>query len=431
MLAIILTIAITAFEPETSLVRYAGRSAWLGYPGQYPVSICRDVVVYLGWFSDYGAYACYAIWYGRRDRHPAGDVRWLDFENIFYVRGRYPSRPSIAAVRGSRFFFAAWDGRDGPYRIFLLRAEGVRTYLDIISSDTLHSFTPSIHLDTDTTLHIVWQGWTNILYKNFEHGQFSPTITLSESPYAINPTITSFGDRIAVAWSALKKGSLFDIYIRIFDGEWQEEIRVTSSPGSSRFPVIAYDNTGILHIAYMDNREGGFDIYHTRFDGESLTETLEVSSPGDAIYPSITTTPDGRVHLAWADDRDGNYEIYYKIVGEEKIERMTYATGSSSYPVIVSDVAGGLWLFYQDRRNVYGEIFYRTSPPSKERVREFASPIVYPNPAMGKIDLSEPVRVYDIAGRYIGTHKGSITLSPGIYFLLSEKTVQKLVVITQ
>ncbi|MCK4329996.1 hypothetical protein KAX02_09155 [candidate division WOR-3 bacterium] len=419
MVGLLLIINIAMFEPETCLVSYQEKSAWLSYPGQYSVSIDRDVVAHLIWYSDYGAYASYAIWYAERV------IEWCSFEMLYYDMPEYSSHPSIAAI--DRYnFFAAWEGRSSHYKISLLRAEGWNRIVDVISPDTIHSFTPSLVLDSDTTLHILWQGDRNILYRNFKHGILSPITIITNTPYAINPSVNSYGNKLVVVWSDLKSG-IFDIYLRVFDEIWEDEIRITASSGSSRFPVVTFDNLGIIHIAYTDDRDGRYKIYYMQFDGEKQDERLEVDSPGDALYPSITATPDGVVHLSWADDRDGNYEVYYKVIGSEQIERITKDSGSSSYPIIISDIEGGLWIFYQDRRNVYGEIYYTTMPPEKE-IRPYYS--FYPNPSKGDISVSsEPVKVYDVSGRYIGTFRNSFRLSPGIYFISSEGLISKIVVI--
>ncbi len=413
----IIVYLLLLFQPEECVVSMGKREAWLSYPGQYPVSIDENVVITLVWYSSNDGHSTYEIWYAR------WMVGW-EGPCILYTeqaRSEYPSHPSVAMIEGYDFYALI----EGGGNIYLKKVWG---YYDTIYkvSDERYSFTPSSVLGTDTTLHIVWQGYKDIVYTSFKDSLFSSIITISQSSYAINPTIASFGDSLAVTWSDLKNG-VFDIYIRVFADGWKDEIRVTSSSGSSRFPVITYDNSGVLHIAYMDDKDGGYKIYYTSFDGELGEEILEVSAPGDALYPSITSTPDGNIHLAWADTRNGNYEIYYKKIGDSHIERITYADGCSSYPFLISDVEGGLWLFYQDRRNIYGEIYCANSPPEKESLSQ--PPVIFPNPSRGEVNISEPVRIYDISGRYVGTYRKSITLSSGVYFVFFRDAVQKLVVI--
>ena len=138
-----------------------------------------------------------------------------------------------------------------------------------------------------------------------------------------------------IGWDVYGKGSL--------DGglTWGNDIRLSDNQYNQFRPSIIASGS-IVHVTWMDVRDGNWEIYYKRsIDRGTTWETDErlTNSDGDSFYPSVTVN-DTAVDVLWQDARDGNFEMYYKsnprgnLVGISKISRevpQSYSL-SQNYP---------------------------------------------------------------------------------------------------
>jgi len=115
---------------------------------------------------------------------------------------------------------------------------------------------------------------------------------------------------------------------------WQDEAKITNSPGLVERPRIALNALG-LHVVWVDSRSGHREIYYKMRPTNSTDWSSEVrlsSSASVARAPAIAVDGDV-VHVVWQDYGSGNWSI---------LHRQRSPDGQWSQPdlVVTSVVAG-------------------------------------------------------------------------------------------
>jgi len=90
------------------------------------------------------------------------------------------------------------------------------------------------------------------------------------------------------------------------------EVVSTESTGNSFFPSLAVDLAGNVHIAWHDATDYGgcgsdYDIFYKRYEvgvGWTATEVVSTESTADSRYPCLAVDFGGNVHVAWKDWTD-------------------------------------------------------------------------------------------------------------------------------
>jgi hypothetical protein len=150
-------------------------------------------------------------------------------------------------------------------------------------------------------------------------------------------------------------------------GPWMASRRLTVTGGSSRFPAIAADSSGNIHVVWEDDTPGSPEIYYRKSTngGTSWTAsrrlTWNLSGSG---RPAIAADSSGNIHVVWEDDTPGNAEIYYRKSTDggaswTASRRLTWTAGQSEGPDIVVDSSGKLHVVWHDLTHFYAEIYYK------------------------------------------------------------------------
>ena len=121
----------------------------------------------------------------------------------------------------------------------------------------------------------------------------------------------------------MKKGLTFLIYL-IFCGtfcysQWQPDFRLTNDPAVSRLcgntskSICTYLN--YVHVVWEDTRDSDSgEVYYKRSTDNGLNWGPDIrltNNQSHSEYASIACA--GTVlHVIWLDMRDGNFELYYK-----------------------------------------------------------------------------------------------------------------------
>jgi hypothetical protein len=166
------------------------------------------------------------------------------------------------------------------------------------------------------------------------------------------------GGNIHVVWSDGRDSgnSYYEVYYKRYDGiGWGPDQRLTDVPHHSRYPAIAIDGLGRIHVVWWDNRDGDGEIYYKRFDGSWSADQRLTEAEGESRDPSVATGPDNRVHVVWRDERGctgGAADIYYKAYdGISWSEDERIAIGPSAglnRPSVAVDGSGNVHVVYQN-----------------------------------------------------------------------------------
>ena len=192
------------------------------------------------------------------------------------------------------------------------------------------------------------------------------------------------------------------------------------------WPVVRVDSEDRVHVVFDDTRynDAGFsDIIYTMLDsnGTTLIDDVTITpssdsetTPVDSREPAMTIDFHNILHIIWMDNRDGYYGIYYTMLDpnnytaenplplEEQITLVqdmkltSYNTGSQA-PSISIDSNSNLHLVWQDERSGSWELFYiRTDKP--DLVIENGHLGTEPeNPTSGD-PVTVEARIYDTQG---------------------------------
>jgi hypothetical protein len=236
-----------------------------------------------------------------------------------------------------------------------------------LTQGTGESMTPpasSRCLATDTAgrVHAVWYGMSGgserVYYKVFDGRNWSPGVPVSsEGSRAAGPSLAVDGiGRVHIAWHEYRDGDSTEIYYRMLGAAgWQPEERVTDSPGESKNPALAVDQSCDVHLVWSDKRSGEWQVYYRKRGTEEwLAEEQLTDSDGGRGNPSIAVGPDGSLHVAWYDHRDGRFstpQIYYRRFDGSAWEpdaRVTYSSKPCWTPSIAVGQDGCVHIVWND-----------------------------------------------------------------------------------
>ncbi len=153
---------------------------------------------------------------------------------------------------------------------------------------------------------------------------------------------------------------------------FSDPLRLTSDDAYSGFPDMAIHN-GAIHLAWQDERDGGMEIYYMRSDdlGSSWLSPTRVSfCTIEAKFPSIAVDSQGVIHIVWQDNREGalvrNFEIFYarSIDGGNSFSterRLTFGNRPSMHPDLLCDDQDRLHLVWHDIQNGMYDVYYKRS----------------------------------------------------------------------
>lgn len=247
-------------------------------------------------------------------------------------------------------------------------------------------FRPSITIDTNNVIHVVWWGNPNgpwrysssdyeILYVNYtqNNGWSNITIISDDSTNwntdsSADPDIISDSNgNLHVVWKDRTSGPWQDsgsdseiMYINYTHNKGWSNITVISdgyqneywNNGNSEFPSIGIDGNDNLFVAWQDGTDGvwGTDteimIVNRTFDNGWSNVTVisdgyqgEFWNDGESLGVSIDVDNDGGVYAAWQDETNGTWGTDTEIM----YASYTETTGWSNGTVISDGYLGEYW----------------------------------------------------------------------------------------
>jgi uncharacterized protein YcnI len=193
--------------------------------------------------------------------------------------------------------------------------------------NTGNSYFPSIAIDTQGNVHVVWHDYTEGAWKN------NPG-DLTEIMYAkysskngwTNATIISDG----------------------FEGSYW-------NTGQSVFPSVAVDDSGSVHVVWSDSTSGPWgggsndrEIMYVKYIPDEGWTNISVISDGyrDSYWnddtsdrPSVVVDDERNIHVAWTDKTDGSWGIDEEVM----YVKHTAKAGWSNVSIISDGYNGSYW----------------------------------------------------------------------------------------
>ncbi len=273
---------------------------------------------------------------------------------------------------------------------------------EVVSSESYSSsHVPSLAVDTLGNVHVAWMDESvylagsgadeDIFYKRWDASSSSWTtielVSTESTDFSWGPSLAVdiFGN-VHIAWHDATDyagaGTDQDIFYKYWDASsssWTTtELVSTESTDRSRFPSLAVDIFGNVHIAWYD-AEFDWDIFYKRWNASSsswtTTELVSTESTAFSRFPSLAVDIFGNVHIAWSDDTDyagsgTDNDIFYKRwdattstwITTEVVS--TQSADNSDSPSLAVDSLGNVHIAWVDYTDYAGsgtdnDIFYK------------------------------------------------------------------------
>ncbi len=281
------------------------------------------------------------------------------------------------------------------------------TTTEVVSTEsTDKSYNPTIAVDGSGNVHIAWYDYTNydgsgtdldIFYKRWNTTTAAWTTTevvsTESTDFSYDPTIAVDGSgNVHIAWEGRtdygSSGTDDDIFYKRWNANtaaWTTtEVVSTESADNSYYPTIAVDDSGNLHLTWMDwtDYSGSgtdADIFYKRWyaitAAWTTTEVVSTESTDDSWCPTIAVDDSGNVHIAWYDYTNYNgsgtdWDIFYKYWNATTAAWNTTevvsaeSTGYSEEPTIAVDGSRNVHIAWNDPTDYGGsgmdrDIFYK------------------------------------------------------------------------
>jgi len=425
----------------------------------------------------------HVVWSDERDRNREiyhmvqSDYVWSEPERLTWSKER-SARPTLAVDAAGRVHLVWNDSKDGNKEIYHKIWTGSWRTDRRVSETDGDSFAPSIVAE-GLYIHLVYNeivdGHNEIIYRMFDFIDWSGAEQLTSMPSG-DRTVASIAlgpdCSLHVAWWDTREdppgNTEGKIYYRSRTSGWNPEECVSGPAADAMRPNITVDDSGHVHVVWIDKREQYEQIYYCKRTDEGWgTEIPLTSSDYTHYHPSIASVGDELYLAYWVTYPSlSNPGIYFRTMegnawgGESRI---TADNSMASICCLIAEPDRNLHLAWVDQRDGNMEIYYRHFIHPQNGVGDIDSdeppetpgyPLTLgatPNPFSNttRIDLSLPgtletsIRIFDVTGRCVrvlaedrladgnhpflwdGTDERGRRLSPGVYFVRAHAGKQR------
>ena len=273
------------------------------------------------------------------------------------------SQCKLARLSDGTLFAVYFKQLNGFYQVYVKKStDNGETWTDetrISTAGVGHHSMPSIAVDSDDCLHVVWSGNylvypanSQIWYAYYD-GSWSTPIRIStgegmDQNVQLAPCIAVDGEGcLHVVWSGSSPD--FDYYdyqvwYTKFDGSWSEPVRLSTYPSMNLAPhydtCIAIDSNNYLHVVWWDAGTT-VHIWYVKYDG-SWSEPIWLSTlegmggTRGQNHPCIAVDPNDYLHVVWSGRSTSyptNYQIWYRrfVTSWGNIIRLSTFLGMNEY----------------------------------------------------------------------------------------------------
>ncbi|HUG80100.1 MAG TPA: hypothetical protein VML01_00445 [Bryobacterales bacterium] len=281
--------------------------------------------------------------------------------------------------------WAAWVAyRDKSNRVEARRFDGERWQpAETVSGDRGDVFLVKMGRDKQQRPWVIWseQAAGNFdLYGRYRDGSgWSRVERLTDAPQSDiqHAVATDAKGNLWLTWQGFRDGKS-DIFVRSFDGEkWSAERKISTSAANDWKPAIAADSTGGVYVAWDTYDRGNYDVVMRRWSGESWGELIPVAgTPKFEAHVTLVCDNQDRLWAAWNESgfqwgKDSGFLIYkeatrlyqWRALGVGVYSGGRWQTpaadintalpaelhGYNDLPVLETDAAGRVWLFFRHR----------------------------------------------------------------------------------
>jgi M6 family metalloprotease-like protein len=211
-----------------------------------------------------------------------------------------------------------------------------------------------------------------------------PTQVSESAATATDPTIAALpgGDDLVLVWSDSRHGAGELYYRSRLGGVWTRERRLTDLAGDSRYPSVAVDRFGRVHLAWLYTQAASPQVRFMSFTYFSPYGTpLTVTDPTDLPdAPVVVAGPDGSSNILWSDRATSSAKVW--IVGYSPTAGLSakqqLARSGSAQPAVDAavDLTGVVHVVWQESGAGLNEIHYQRRSPGAGTPSPFDTVIV-------------------------------------------------------
>lgn len=254
------------------------------------------------------------IYYLQGTQSTAG-VSWTARQHI--SQGSKSFAANLVVDSGNNAHIVWIDQSCGQYNVFyrVRRANGSLGSISAPKYDCSFQNRPQITLTSDGKPHVAFQRDREIYYARLEStGWVNQNISNSGGTNSLNPTITSDGTGVYVAWDENVNGH--DVqFRRSVDGgkNWSNIVAFSDTSAFASFPYAAAASNGRIFISWADKSfTNDLEIWFTEFNPKTglTTPPVQVSNqPGDSKI-SVVAVGKRRAEIVWDGKPGGLWQIW-------------------------------------------------------------------------------------------------------------------------
>ncbi len=189
---------------------------------------------------------------------------------------------------------------------------------------------PSIAIDSNNNLHVVWQGCdsgytskSQIKYSKYNGSSWSSWVnidTVSSYEQTLPSIAVDSTNKLHVVWQGQNMifGSIHIKYSKYNGSSWSSYTNLTSLTTYDQLgPSIAIDSGNNLHVVYYgtdSSNSSNTQIKYMKYSGSSWSSWVNIAAVSGypQRYPSIAIAANDNLHVAWQGTDSGNSESQIK-----------------------------------------------------------------------------------------------------------------------
>ncbi len=271
-----------------------------------------------------------------------------------------PNNAKYIAVDDMGRVHVVWsDERDRNREIYhMFYSNCVWSQPERLTYSIERSARPVLAVDGIGRVHLVWNDsidGNKEIYHRIWTGSWYAGRRVSETDGdSFAPSIVADGFNIHLVYNEMVDGHN-EVMYRLFNLiDWSEAELLSSVPSGDRTVAsIALGPDGSLHVAWWDTREdppGNTEgkIYYRARTSDWLSEECVSGPDADAMRPNLTVDDSGHVHVVWIDKRAQYEQIYYRMrTGEGWGPETPLTSGDyTHYHPSIASVGNDIYLAY-------------------------------------------------------------------------------------